>query len=213
MQNVRSANRKLLTLARFVVPVALGGAIAAGMATASVKSSSPAASSLPAPPQTITATRITRPAGTLRPGTRVRSADLGQRVFPNARTGFALASVVDAQYPAATVDGGKTWRTDGPALHLNAAQAPLSVVFPGAANAHTFFAFGGGQVADATGDAGKHWWRAFLGDSVLAVVPRLGGGLVAVAQNATGVGSGAVTLVYVSTDGGHHWHLSSSFGT
>ncbi len=111
------------------------------------------------------------------------------------------------------MNGGASWRTNGPALHLNAAQAPLVVLFPGAANTSTFYAFGGGQVVDATDDAGRHWWRAFLGDAVIAVVPRIGGGLVAFAQDATGTAGNAVTLVYVSRDGGHHWTYTTKFGT
>jgi hypothetical protein len=202
---------KPLSLAALAVSVVVAGAASAALSSASTPSSHPRAA--PSPPQTITATRVTRAHGTLRPGTPVRSADLGARAFPNARDGFALANVVDAQYPAATVDGGRTWRTDGPALHLNAAQAPLAVLYGGAANAHTFFAFGGGQVVDATGDAGKHWWRAFLGGGVIAVVPRPGGGLLAIAQNPGSTGATAVTLVYVSKDGGQHWHYDTRFGT
>jgi hypothetical protein len=170
-----------------------------------------AASSAAAVPTRITATRITRPPRTLAPGTRVRASSLGQRVFPNASHGFALADVGGAQYPAASVDGGRTWKTNGPALHLNAAQAPLSVVDPGASNAHTFFAFGAGQVADVTADGGRTWWRAFLGGVVLAVVPRVSGGLTAISQDSTSSGN-AVTLVYVSTDGGRHWRLTRRFG-
>ena len=45
----------------------------------------------------------------------------------------------------ATSDGGKTWKTDGPALHLHAAQAPLAVVFIGALNRKTVFAWGAGR--------------------------------------------------------------------
>jgi hypothetical protein len=171
-----------------------------------------AASAAAAPPQTITASRITRPNGTLAPGTSVRASSLGQRVFPNASRGFALADVGGAQYPALSVNGGRTWKTNGPALHLNAAQAPLVVVDVGATNAHTFFAFGGGQVVDVTSDGGTTWWRASLGDVVLAVVPRISGGLVAIAQNATGSGSNAATVVYVSTDGGRHWKLNQKLG-
>lgn len=212
MEKVRSANRRLLALAVIVVPAAFGGAIAFGIPSAAARSSSRAKAAL-AVPQTVTATLISRPPGTLRPGTHVSHADLGPREFPNPHVGFSLASVGQAQYPAETVNGGQTWRTNGPALHLNAAQAPLSVVFTGASNAHTFYAFGGGQVVDATGDGGRHWWRAFLGDAPIAVVPRLGGGLVAFTQDANSTGSGGVTLVYVSTDGGHHWHHSTLFGT
>jgi hypothetical protein len=170
-----------------------------------------AASSAAAVPTRITATRITRSPGTLAPGTRVRASRLGQRVFPNASHGFALADVGGAQYPAASIDGGRTWKTNGPALHLNAAQAPLVVLDPGASNAHTFFAFGGGQVADVTADGGRTWWRALLGDVVLAVVPRVGGGLTAISQDSTSSGN-AVTLVYISTDGGRHWRLVRRFG-
>jgi hypothetical protein len=171
------------------------------------------ASAAAAPPQTITASRITRQNGTLAPGSGVRASSLGQRVFLNANRGFALADVGQAQYPAATVNGGRTWKTNGPALHLNAAQAPLVVVDVGAANAHTFYAFGGGQVVDVTSGGGTTWWQANLGDVVLAVVPRvLGGGLVAIAQDATGGGSNATTVVYVSTDGGRHWKLNKKLG-
>ena len=61
---------------------------------------------------TVTGTLITRPARTLAPGTAVRSNELvGQRVFVDAAHGFALASVGQAQYPAATSNGGRTWRT------------------------------------------------------------------------------------------------------
>jgi hypothetical protein len=171
-----------------------------------------AASAAAAPPQTITASRITRPNGTLAPGSSVRASNLGQRVFVNANRGFALADVGGAQYPAASVNGGRTWKTNGPALHLNAAQAPLVVLDVGAANAHTFYAFGGGQVVGVTSDGGATWWRANLGDVVLAVVPRVSGGLIAIAQNATGSGSNATTVVYVSTDGGRHWKLNKNLG-
>jgi photosystem II stability/assembly factor-like uncharacterized protein len=109
------------------------------------------------------------------------------------------------------VDGGRTWRTDGPALHINAADAPESVLDLGAANRHTVFAYGGGQVVDVTSDGGRHWWQALLGDDVLSVVA-FGGRLIAVAQDATGSGSTAQTVVYVSRDGGRHWRLNNTLG-
>jgi hypothetical protein len=106
-----------------------------------------------------------------------------------------------------------TWRTDGPAVHLDAAQAPLAVIYAGAANRHTYFACCGAQVVDATGDGGKHWWRTFLGDVVLAVVTRPSGELIAMAQTAANAsGSRANTWVYVSRDGGHHWRLDRREG-
>ncbi len=166
----------------------------------------------PPPPHTITARALRARARTLRKGTPVSASKLfGVRAFVNASRGFALVAVGDAQYPAATVNGGSTWRTDGPALHVNAADAPESVLDIGAANKHTVFAYGGGQVVDVTSDSGAHWWQAILGDDVLSVVA-FGNRLIAVAQDATGSGSQAQTVVYVSRDGGRHWHLNSNLG-
>ena len=168
------------------------------------------ASGAPSPPAKVTASPIARVSGTPRPGTRVRSADLGTRVFADSRHGFALASIADGQFPAATADGGKTWRVNGPVLHENAAQAPLAVDEVGIANRHTYFAFGGGQVVDVTRDAGKHWFRAVLGDVVLGVAAPADGRLIAFTQVAAG--SDAPTLVYVSRDGGRHWRRTTREG-
>jgi photosystem II stability/assembly factor-like uncharacterized protein len=165
-----------------------------------------------APARAITARQLKPRAHTLRPGTRVRASKLvGVRVFVNASRGFAIVNTNQAQYPAATVDGGRTWRTDGPALHINAADAPESVLDLGAAGRRRVFAYGGGQVVDVTSDGGKHWWQAFLGDDVLSVVA-FGNRLIAVAQDAVGSGSRAQTVVYVSRDGGRHWHLNNKLG-
>jgi photosystem II stability/assembly factor-like uncharacterized protein len=165
-----------------------------------------------APPHTVTARQLKPRAHTLRPGTRVRASKLvGVRVFVGPSRGFALVNTGEAQYPAATVDGGRTWRTDGPALHINAADAPESVLDLGAAGRRRVFAYGGGQVVDVTNDGGKHWWQALLGDDVLSVVA-FGNRLIAVAQDATGSGSQAQTVVYVSRDGGRHWHLNNTLG-
>ena len=48
------------------------------------------------------------------------------RVFANRLIGFALTDIPPrggGTYPVATSDGGRTWRTDGPVLHVPAAQA------------------------------------------------------------------------------------------
>jgi len=161
---------------------------------------------------TVTGSRITRRPGTLTPGTTVSSSDLGQRVFTNAHNGFALASVGQAQYPAATSNGGQTWKTDGPALHLDAAQAPLSVLDIGAANRKTVFAFGGGQVIDATGDGGKKWYGALFNGLVMAVVPGASGHLVAFVDGSSSNSSTGVTLQYVSKNRGRTWHYDTTVG-
>ncbi len=169
--------------------VALAGALTASSTAAS-----------PAIQKTVTATLITRQHGTLAPGTVVRSSALGQRVFNNANDGFALANTGGAQYPAATTNGGKVWKTDGPALHLDAAQAPLSVISLGAASNRTIYAYGTGQVVDTTSDGGKHWYRALFQGTAMAVVPGASGHLLAFID---GFESG--TAQYLSKNGGRTW--------
>ena len=122
------------------------GTVVTGIATVAPPGSSfalaTAAGSTPKPPKTVKATRIARQSGTLAAGSHVGSGSVaGQRTFTNATTGFALASVGEADYAVATTDAGKTWKTDGPALHLHALQAPLAVSFIGAINRKTVFAW------------------------------------------------------------------------
>jgi hypothetical protein len=201
--------RRLIAMATLL---AAGGALGSTVVATSGARTDAGAAAVPTPPQTITATRITRPSRTLKPGTKVAASRIGARVFTDRRHGFALVAIGSAQYPAATADAGASWHTDGPALHLNAAQAPLAVSDVGAINRRVLYAFGGGQVVDATGDGGAHWWRAFLGDEVVAVVPGFGHDLLAFAEAAASTGSSHVVIwQYVSKDGGHHWRYSTTF--
>jgi hypothetical protein len=198
MRSVVSPRKLVAAFVVVGVVLALGSigvSAAATRATAAAK-----------PPKTVTATLITRRKGTLATGTSVRAAAVsGQRVFTDAKHGFALASVGSAQYAVATADGGKTWKTYGPALHLNAAQAPLSVSFIGAVSRKTVFAWGGGQVIDATSDGGKHWYSAlFVTGSPVAVVRDIQRHITAF----VGSPSGGSTSRYVSKDGGRTWHLA-----
>lgn len=183
------------------------GTVAAGIASAAVLGSgfalTTASASTPTPPKTVKATRLTRQPGTLAPGHRVASGRVaGPRTFTNATTGFALASVGQADYAVTTTDGGTTWKTDGPALHLHALQAPLAVSFIGAVNRKTVFAWGGGQVIDATSNGGRTWYQAlFTSGSPVAVVHDFAGHLLAFVQSVSGSG----TVEYVSKDGGRTW--------
>jgi hypothetical protein len=171
------------------------------------------AAASPTPPATITARLITRQPGTAKLGTAVPLSGLGQRVFINKRVGFALGGVGQAQYPAKTTDGGAVWKTFGPALHVNAAQAPLAVTEIGVLNARTIYFYGDGQVVDSTGDGGKHWWQAFTQDLSAAVVPGFGGRLLWFTQTSVGAnGTNAVTWTYVSSDGGKVWHYTTALG-
>ena len=201
-----------VSLNRHLVPVVLVTALVLGLGSVGSAGASTraAAAAVVNPPKTVTATRITRRPGTLAPGSPVRAAEItGQRIFTDAKHGFALASVPDADYSVATTDGGKTWKTDGPALHLHAAQAPLAVVFIGAVNRRTLFAWGAGQVIDTTSDGGKTWYSAlFSVGSPVAVVPDLQGHLRAY----VGSFSGSSAWEYVSTDGGRTWRRQTSVG-
>jgi hypothetical protein len=137
----------------------------------------------------------------------VRPAALeGNRAFVDSKHGVALASVGQADYPVTTTDGANTWKTDGPALHLDAAQAPLAVLFIDALNRKTVFAWGGGQVIDTTRDGGGSWYGAlFTAGSPVAVVPDLTGHLVAFVKSF----NGRSTWQYVSRDGGRTWRYQA----
>jgi len=165
-----------------------------------------------APEQTVRATLISRPPRTLPPGSTVRASKIfGNRVFTDAKHGFALVQSGQAQYPVSSTDGGKTWKTDGPALHLNAAQAPLAVIYIGAASQKTIFAWGTGQVIDTTSDGGKHWYRALFQGLPGAVVKNPQGHLVAFVDGSSSGSSGA-TVQYVSKNGGKTWRLDNTVG-
>jgi hypothetical protein len=200
---------------RFAKPAAVVAVIVAvGATVVGVSSASRrAAHSSSSPPATVTATAIHRPAHSLAPGTKVSSSTIiGVRAFATAHDGFALADLDQGQYPVRTVDGGKTWRTNGPVLHLDAAQAPLVVTQVGAANSHTFFAFGGpggGQTVDVTSDGGNHWWRAVIGDDVESVVAGPNHRLYAFTLVPGSTGGQDIWLYY-SGDGGRHWHLANA---
>jgi hypothetical protein len=100
---------RLVPSARTVMAAAVLTAAALGSHEYS-GSATPSASAGP-PQATVTATLITRPGHTLAPGTKVSPSKIfGQRVFVNASHGFALVDTGQAQYPAASADGGKTWQ-------------------------------------------------------------------------------------------------------
>ncbi len=131
-----------------------------------------ATTSAPTPTVHLTATPMRPRPGAIRPGTAVSSSRLfTTRVFANASDGFALADVGSAQYPARSVDGGSTWRIDGPQVHVDAADGVEGVGYVGVAGPRTLFAYGSSAV-DVTTDAGRIWWETFLGELVVAVVPR-----------------------------------------
>jgi hypothetical protein len=131
-------------------------------------------------------------------------------VFTDPRDGFGLANHGTAQYPAITRDGGRSWRIDGPQLHIDAADGPEAVSYVGAASARTLYAYGS-SVVDVTTDGGRTWWETFPEGLVMAVVPGRGHDLAAYVQQSTAHGQSR-TWQYVSSDGGRQWRLDSALG-
>jgi hypothetical protein len=165
----------------------------------------------PKPAKTVKGSLITVQPNTLKPGTKLSSSAVGfPRTFVNANTGWAFASTDQAQYAAITTNGGTTWRTASPALHVNAAQAPLSVTQLDAQSPKVAYAFGSGQVADVTSDGGKHWYRALFIGTATAVVPGIGPRqlLTFVDGGTSGSGLSGPVSQYQSSNGGKTWTLS-----
>jgi hypothetical protein len=184
-----------------------------GLAVLGFVGAAPAVAS-PTLAKTIRASRISRVAGTLAPGTKIPSTSLflGPRVFLDARHGFELADVGQAQYPAATTDAGRTWRTNGPALHVDAAQAPLGVVDIGVLSRRLVYAYGGGQSIDVTNDGGRTWRRALFDGLVMSVVVNSSGHLVAFVDISGTNSRQGPTRQYFSQDGGRSWHYTTFVG-
>ena len=152
------------------VAVALAGALALGACVVLTFEGVDSRLSSPARPRPAVvaaaprrAIRASRP---LRPGTIVPSAKVGVQVFADARHGFTVASMNGSEnYPAATADGGRTWRIDGPVLQAPPSGGPGVTSQPGIAGPRTYFvseAIGGITVVEVTTDAGKRWWRTLL---------------------------------------------------
>jgi hypothetical protein len=189
--------------------VALGG-LPSAASTRSAQARVAAAS----PPHRLSARRLRPRARAVRPGTKLRQSQLfGVRVFANANVGFALAGAGQAQYPALSTDGGRTWRIDGPQFHVDAADAPEAVASVGVAGPRRLFAWGS-SVVDVTTDGGRTWYETFLGELVMSAVPGPGNELIAYVQQSVhnGSNSPAVTWQYVSRDGGRRWTYSRALG-
>ncbi len=124
-------------------------------------------------PRTTAAVSAARPAIPLRPGTVVPAASLGIGLFADARHGFTLASIDGSEtYPAATADGGRTWRIDGPLLPAPPSGGLGVISQPGIAGPRTYFVsegIGGITVIEVTTDAGKRWWQTLLPGGVVFV--------------------------------------------
>ena len=134
------------------------------LASQGASASTAASRALPAP-SSVTATLIPKSAVGLQPGAVVRSASLGERVFPTAKDGFALAGVGGAYagtYPAASVDAGKVWQVDGPPLYVAAADAPAVVSQVGAAGPEDLLRLGRARLGRPSGRRDQRRWQALV---------------------------------------------------
>lgn len=171
--------KKIVLVSTIVAALCLSAAAGCGGSARPTTTGAAPSSKALRPPRTVQVRRL-RPSasGYLRPGTRVSNRFAGTRVFANPRDGFAIGTPPRATgdtYPLATLDGGKTWRTAGPVLHIPAAQAAVDVTEAGTGGPHVWYAWGQGiTVVDVTPDAGKHWWQAFFPGMVLTVYAEQG---------------------------------------
>lgn len=157
----------------------------------------------------LSARRIRPQPGALRPGTKVGQKGIGERIYSNGRDGFALAQETSTLYPVSTVNGGRSWRIDGPWLYREAADAPAVVGDTGLVLPRTFYAYGP-SVIDVTPNGGRVWWQTFIPNGLLvAVVPSPKGHVLALVQQ-TRRHHRLLTLQYVSRDGGRHWRYSTA---
>lgn len=213
-----------MTRLRVATPVAALLALmvcgcAASMSSTTARPSTDATPAGVTPPKTVSAYPLpATPFSRLRNGSAVGAGFTGVRVFVNRLDGFAIADLPqagDATYPVATSDGGTTWRTDGPVLHIPAANGGAAVGQPGVAAPRIYFAWCAAcnDLIDITPDAGKHWWAVRLPGQILSLTggPYIHAGLTAVVEGPTTDprGRGASLWVYLSTNG-RRWRYEYS---
>ncbi len=171
---------------------------------------------MPVPP-TVRASVVRYAAGTTeaRVGTAVRLSEVTNIEFATERIGYALGGPQGSTFPLKTNNGGRRWFIDGPAFFLPVADGAASVSDMAATSATEAYAYGGqgGSSVVITTDAGKHWWRAFLGQAVVAVAQH-GSDIWALAAGpekpSSGVNAVAPMWLYDSSDGGRNWTYRST---
>ena len=168
-------------------------------------------------PATSRATLVRPAAGGHGPavGTAVRLSEVLDIAFATPRVGYALGGPFGSRFPLKTTDGGRNWFIDGPAFFLPVADGAAAVDDMWAASANESYAYGGpggGSSIAITTDAGRHWWRAWLGQALLTVSQR-GSDLWALAAGSTSSAAGnsdPPVLLYDSANGGRSWTYRST---
>jgi hypothetical protein len=128
--------------------------------------------------------------------------------FVGAKAGYALAVVNSQTYPATTLDGGLTWRINGPMLYLAAADAGQDVTEIGAAAPNWEFIWGSGNQVDFSTDGGNDWCEANLGGPVLSVGANPPDMWAILGSPPVPGQSSEKPTTYVSGDGGLKWALA-----
>ena len=147
-------------------------------------------------------------------GTAVRLSEVNDVAFATRRVGYALGGPFGSTFPLKTTNGGRSWFVDGPALFLPVADGAAAVgdLSATSADAYSYGGDAGGSSVVISNDGGKRWWRAWLGQAVVAVSQR-GSDLWALAAGSTD--SSAVNaipplLLYDSSNGGRTWTYRST---
>ncbi len=149
-------------------------------------------------------------------GTTVALSEVNNIAFATGRVGYALGGPQGSEFPLKTTDGGRRWFIDGPALFLpvaDGASAVSDLAVRSASEAYAYGGSGGGSSIVVTTDAGKRWWRAYLGQAVVAAAQR-GSDIWALAAGPqsppSAVNAVAVMWLYDSTNGGRSWTYRST---
>ncbi len=191
--------------------------LALGVLCASVIAVGYEADAAAAVPPVSRATLLRPSAGVHEPavGTEVPLNEVSSIAFATPRVGYALGGPFASSFPLKTVDGGRNWFIDGPAFFRPVADGASVVGDMTAASASEAYAYGGpygGSSIVITTDGGKQWWRAWLGQALLAVSQH-GSDLWALAAGPTTSSSNALPpkmLLYDSGGDGRTWTYRST---
>jgi hypothetical protein len=199
------------TIATVSAAAAVSGAV---LLTGGTGGFARAASTTPAASKVVRVTTLKVQNGTL----GINAQILNNRV--NARrtyfgNSFGIGLGRDSEgavYPVKTGNGGRTWHTDGPALFLPTADAPLAVSTVTASTKSLQYAYGGGgSVVDVTRGGGPTWRSALFDGVVMAVVPgNAPNELIAYVD--TGSASTGGTYQFVTKNGGLSWSYTTAVG-
>jgi photosystem II stability/assembly factor-like uncharacterized protein len=178
----------------------------------------PSSASVTVPQKTINASLLTYPPKSVLPelpfGTLLSLSRTSGFSFANASTGYAIGSKNLFTYVLKTTDGGRIWRTVGPAFTTGGAEATAGIGAVNAVSASVAVVYGAQAttpVIAVTEDSGQRWWVADLGDVLLTEATKGSEIWALVSGPAPGIGPvRPPTWLYESSNGGRTWHFRST---